>query len=92
MSYSRRKLSAAAALLAMSIATSGVFAAAADDAIIDKLETALRDKKSVTVYIDGHALGGRVVRIIEKDAVELGSYELGKILVRINRINAVAGN
>jgi hypothetical protein len=64
----------------------------ADEAMLEMLEGSLRDKKSVTLYLDGHILAGRVVRLAGKDAVELASREFGRILVRLESIHAVAVN
>lgn len=80
------------ALLALSLAWASpqVLADEADQALVEVLESSLKDKKSVTLYVHGQALAGRVQRLVGKDLVELASRDLGRVVVRVERIDAVA--
>jgi hypothetical protein len=70
---------------------------AAEPALIGKeintmkemLETSQNEKKSVTLYVKGQNIGGLVMRMAG-DFVELRNREFGKILVRIDMIDAAA--
>ena len=53
------------------------------------LEVAVQEKRSVTVFIGGHTLGGGVVEITS-DTVELHSREYSRVVVRLDSIDAVA--
>jgi hypothetical protein len=84
-----RSVLMAASLIAVAPAT---LAESANDAIVELLEASLRDKKSVTLYLDGQVLAGRVVRLAGKDLVEIASREFSRILVRLDKVNGVAVN
>ena len=84
-----RSVLLAASLIAVAPAT---LAESANDTIVELLEASLRDKKSVTLYLDGQVLAGRVVRLVGKDFVEIASREFSRILVRLDRVDAVAVN
>ena len=53
------------------------------------LEASQNDKKSVTLYIKGQTMGGLVTKI-NGDVVELRNREFGRIVVRIEAIDAAA--
>lgn len=76
----------------LTLPAQAALAGGADEALREALERSLKESKSVTVFLDGHAIAGRVVRLAGEDAVELTSRELGRVLVRLGRINAVAVN
>lgn len=90
-----RKRTAAHALaaLAMTLTVGAVGATTATDAargIEQVLATAQQDKRGVTVYVSGQAIGGAVTRIEPGLWVELRSQSAGKIVVRLDRIDAIA--
>lgn len=82
------------ALVAVSLITvvPAALAASTNDAIVELLEASLRDKKSVTLYLDGQVLAGRVVRLGGNEFVEIASREFSRILVRLEKVDAVAVN
>lgn len=80
-----------ACLLAIGLLAAGAAAAAPADAFNELLEASLKDKKGVMVYVKGQAIGGRVTKITA-DAVELTGREFGRIVVRKDAIDGVAGN
>ena len=55
----------------------------------DIMETSLRDKKGMQVYVNGATIAGIAVRI-EADYVELRSREYARIIVRLASIDAIA--
>src|SRR5689334_4050854 len=55
------------------------------------LEASQNEKKSVMLYMKGQTLGGVVTRIAG-DIVELRNREYGRIMVRIDAIDAAAMN
>jgi len=55
------------------------------------LEASQNEKKSVTLYMRGQNLGGVVTRI-SADTVEMRNREYGRIVVRIDSIDAAAMN
>ena len=55
------------------------------------LEASQNEKKGVTVYLKGQTLGG-VVTKISGDIVEMRNREFGRIVVRIDAIDAAAMN
>lgn len=64
--------------------------AEADAAIEKALAAAQQDKRGITLYLRGQSLGGAVVRIEPGQWVELRSQQFGRIIVRLDRIDAVA--
>jgi hypothetical protein len=55
------------------------------------LEASQNEKKGVTLYMKGQNLGGVVTRI-NADTVEMRNREYGRIVVRIDAIDAAAMN
>ena len=53
------------------------------------LATAQQEKKGVTLSVSGQAIGGGVVRIEPGQWVEMKSQQYGRIVVRLDRIDAV---
>ena len=53
------------------------------------LEASQSEKKGVTLYLKGQSLGGVVVRITG-DLVEMRNREFGRIVVRLDAIDAAA--
>jgi hypothetical protein len=65
--------------------------AAASDVFNELLEASMKDKKGVMVYAKGQAIGGRVTKITA-EAIEMTGREYGRIVIRRDSIDAVAGN
>jgi hypothetical protein len=80
-----------ATLFAAALATGISAQASASDAFEQALNTSLTEKKGVVLYVNGQAIPGRVTKV-DKDSVELSSREYARIVVRRERIDAVAGN
>jgi len=82
----RAALAAAALVLTHGVA----FAADAAHGIEQALQAALQDKRGITLYVAGQAVGGAVTRIEPGQWVELRNQQYGHIVVRIDRIDGVA--
>ena len=80
----------ALAALALACASGAATAADATHGIEQALVTALQDKRGITLYVAGQTLGGAVTRIEAGQWVELRNQTAGRILVRLDRIDAVA--
>jgi hypothetical protein len=77
--------------VAMAALGMGALAHAASDPFEEVLQASLADRKGVMVYVDGQAIPGRVTKL-SPETVELSSQEFRRIVVRRDRIDAVAGN
>ena len=86
-----RQTCAAAVLAAGMLAVAGAAHAAPADAFNEVLEASLKDKKGVVLYVKGQAIPGRVTKMTA-DAVELTGREFGRVVVRKDAIDGVAGN
>ena len=80
----------AAAVVAIACAWTAAGAADAVAGIEQALNKALQDKRGITVYVAGQAIGGAVTRVEPGLWVELRNQTSGRIVVRIDRIDAVA--
>jgi hypothetical protein len=76
-----------AALLAVP-ALSG--AAEASKAIEQALAAAQQDKRGITLYVNGQAIGGAVTKIEPDKTVELRNQQFSRITIRIDRIDGIA--
>ncbi len=56
------------------------------------LETSLKDKKGLIFYVKGQAIPGAVTRLIGESAVEVKNREYGRIIIRLDRVDAIAAN
>lgn len=54
-------------------------------------EASQNEKKSVMLYLKGHTIGGLVTKLTS-ETVELRNREYGRIMVRIDAIDAAAMN
>lgn len=54
------------------------------------LTAAQQDKKGVTVHVNGQQIGGAVVRLEPGQWVELRNQQFGRIVLRLDRVDAVA--
>lgn len=55
------------------------------------LDKSLKDNKGMMVYFRGQSLGGAVTKI-NADSVELRNQQYGRIIIRLDSIDAVAMN
>jgi hypothetical protein len=82
-----------ACLIGVSFALSAAGSMAGDaQAFKELLEMSLKDKKGLTFYVHGQVITGGVTRFIGEDAVEVKNREFGRIIIRLDRIDAVAAN
>lgn len=80
-----------ATLLIAALAAAGAAHATPGDAFDQVLDISLKEKKGVVLYVKGQAIPGRVTKV-DNENVELTSREFARIVVRRDRIDAVAGN
>ncbi|BBL70016.1 hypothetical protein [Methylogaea oryzae] len=55
------------------------------------LESSLKDKRGLKFFINGNTVGGAVTRLIGDEAVEVRNQEFGRIVIRLDRVDAIAG-
>jgi hypothetical protein len=80
-------------LIGLCIALSSACSIAGDvQAFKELLEMSLKEKKGLTFYVNGQTIAGGVIRFIGEDAVEVKNREFGRIIIRLDRIDAVAMN
>lgn len=89
MQRSLRKACLLAACLA-AVAPLRAGAQDSDSPLIKMLEQSQKDKRGVTLHVNGQAIGAVVVKLDGGQWVELRNQQYGRILVRIDRIDAVA--
>jgi hypothetical protein len=70
-------------------AAASVLSAKEIDAMREMLEASQNEKKSVMLYVRGQNIAGGVLKLTA-DTVELRNREYGRIIVRIDAIDAVA--
>jgi len=54
------------------------------------LEESLQNKKGLTFYINGNTVNGYVIRIIDDTAVEVRNQSSTKVIVLLERLDAIA--
>lgn len=80
------------ALLATGIASLGMAELAqAADPFEEVLQASLTERKGVVIYVNGESIPGRVTKLAP-ETVELSSQQFRRIVVRRDRVDAVAGN
>ncbi len=80
----------ALAAIAFTLAAGTASAVDATHGIEQALAAAQQDKRGITVYVAGQTIGGAVTRVEPGQWVELKNQSAGKIIVRIDRIDAIA--
>ena len=80
----------ALAALAITLASGAAFATDAARGIEQALTAAQQDKRGITLYVSGQAIGGAVTRIEPGQWVELKNQTSAKVIVRIDRIDGIA--
>ncbi len=88
--YGRQLAMAGVAMAALGVGALAQ-AQAASDPFEEVLQASLTERKGVMVYVDGQAIPGRVTKL-GPETVEISSQEFRRIVVRRDRIDAVAGN
>jgi len=51
-----------------------------------------KEKRGLTFLVKGQTIGGGVVRVIGNEAVEIRNQQYGRIIIRIDSIDAVSMN
>ena len=51
-----------------------------------------KEKRGLTFHVNGQSIPGVVTRVIGSEAVEVRNQSHGRIVIRIDRIDAVAAN
>jgi hypothetical protein len=54
------------------------------------IELSLNEKRGLTVYFNGQSIAGVVTNIIGGEAIELRNQTFGRIVVRLETVEAVA--
>jgi len=89
----RVQRSVLACLIGLTFALSTALSMAGDVQLFKELlEMSLKEKKGLTFYIHGQVISGAVTRLIGEDAVEVKNREFGRIIIRLDRVDAVAAN
>lgn len=52
----------------------------------------LKEKKGLTFFVQGQTIPGVVTKIISEDAIEVRNQTSNRIILRLDRIDAVAAN
>jgi predicted lipoprotein with Yx(FWY)xxD motif len=88
MTNMKRRWSMFAAALALG-AASAAYGGEAAQAFQEVFAQSQKDKKGVTVYVKGQTIPGLVTKV-GGDAVEMRSQQYGRIVIRLESIDAVA--
>ena len=56
------------------------------------LETSMKEKRGLMFYVRGQQIGGGVVRMIGDDAVEVRNQTYGRIVIRLDQVEAIAAS
>jgi endonuclease YncB( thermonuclease family) len=90
-----RRLVLAALVLGLTCATPGYAQgtpAAAAQAYQELFSASQKDKKGLMFYVRGQQIAGVVTRVMGNDAVEVRNQTYGRIVIRLDAIDAVAMN
>ena len=55
-------------------------------------DKSLKEKKGLNFYVNGQTIGAVFVKMIGNDAIEVRNQTYGRIIIRLDRIDAVAIN
>jgi hypothetical protein len=89
--FSKLVLSAAAFTLGTAAAHAQQPAAGAQ-AFQELIAMSQKDKKGLMFFVKGQQIGGAVTRVIGNDAVEVRNQTYGRIIIRLDQVDAVAIN
>lgn len=56
------------------------------------LEWSMKEKKGLMFYVNGQQIGGAVTRLSDAGYVEVRNQTYGRIVIRVERIDALAAN
>ena len=66
--------------------------AAVVQAYQELLNLSMKEKRGLMFFVRGQQIGGAVTRVIGNDAVEIRNQTYGRIVIRLDQIDAVAIN
>lgn len=95
-----RKLALLALALALMLSASGVYfssvSAQAKSQILQSyqelFERSEKEKKGLNIYVKGQTIGAVFVKLIGTEAIEVRNQTYGRIIIRLDSIDAVAIN
>jgi len=90
MHHAIRPLRHLCAAVALVLACGAAGANEMAQAIEQALKAAQQDKRGITLYVNGQAIAGAVTRLEPGQWVELKNQTASRIVVRVDRIDAVA--
>ena len=88
--FSLAAAGAGAAMLAGATTVAGQSKQGGSNMFRELFEQSLKDKKGLTLYVNGQAIPGVVTRMIGDDAVEVRNQQVSRAIIRIDRIDAVS--
>jgi hypothetical protein len=72
--------------------TSGTPGGAVVQAYQELFAASQKEKRGLTFHVRGQTIGGAVVRVIGNEAVEIRNQQFGRIIIRLESVDAVAMN
>lgn len=89
-------ISIGAVLLLVALAPSAVFSqspsAKSPQAFQELFDYSQKEKKGLTFYVKGQTIAGVVTKMAGDDAIEVRNQTSNRIIIRLDRIDAVAAN
>ena len=79
-------------ILALAATCAGATQSANPSPFADLLNASLEQKRGLIFYVNGQSIPGAVTRWIGQQAVEVHNQEYGRIVILLDRIDAIAGN
>jgi len=95
MSRPRTLTALAAAFIMVCVSTGAVSAQEAKSlaqGYQELFDKSLKEKKGLNFYVNGQTIGAVFVKMIGSDAIEVRNQTYGRIIIRLDRIDAVAIN
>jgi hypothetical protein len=56
------------------------------------LELSQKEKRGITFFVSGQTIAGIVTQLLGSEAVEVRNQTYGKIIIRLDRVDAIAIN
>ena len=64
----------------------------APQAFQELFDYSLKEKKGLTFFVQGQTIPGVVTKILSEDAIEVRNQTSSRIIIRLDRIDAVSAN
>lgn len=94
--WSSATLTLGAIALFLAVSSDSVFSQTAPTkptpAFQELFDLSQKEKKGLTFYVQGQTIPGVVTKMIGEDAVEVRNQTSSRIIIRLDRIDAVAAN